>query len=312
MADLHFTVDTAPMAHSVDSAKGHLNGVTVAVTAMEAAVIATEREASKRICDNVDEGFYMLVKSQISQKAVAAYTEMESKQMTLLQLAKAIDNIKRQMEGDFNMITRRYAKLFQSLNKDLETRVKELDRPAMQLADMRKNMVFDKLNNDTSMLFSISGEALPLAQTALSGKLKQKTREAINTLSEAVYENSSYSEKVDSILIKNDNILSGNKNIYFVPAVFFVTDSLLNSGDYIENVYTVQTDVWQNTAPIVSEINRAYKDLNWTPSGSEEKALVRGEFLALCEKESGEERVSKEIIRLFDESAWEDCKNELQ
>jgi len=308
MADLHFTVDTAPMAHSIDAAQGHLNGVTVAVTAMEAAVIAAEHKASKTICENVDEGFYMLVKSQISQKAVAAYSEMTSKQMTLLQLAKALENVKRQMESDYNMITRRYAKLFQSLNKALETRVKELDRPAMQLAENRKNMVFDKLKNDTSMLFSISGEALPLAQTALSGKLKQKTREAIHTLCEAVYENTSYSEKVDNILIKNDNNFSGDENIHFVPAVFFVTDSFLNSGDYIENVYTVQTDVWKNTAPIISEINRIQKDLNWIPSNNEDKTLIRREFLAICEKESDEEKVSKEIIRLFDESVWEDCK----
>jgi hypothetical protein len=312
MADLHFTVDTTPMAHSVDSAKGHLNGVTVAVTAMEAAVIASERAASKKICENVDEGFFMLVRSQTSQKAVAAYTEMESKQITLVQLAKAIDNIKRQMESDFNMITMRYAKLFLSLNKELETRVRELDRPAMRLAEIRKNMVFDKLNNDSSTLFSVSDEALPLIQTALSGKLKQKTRDAIGTLSEAVYENSSYSEKVNSILIKNDNDSSGDKKTHFVPAMFFVTDSLLNSGDCIENVYTVKADVLQNTAPIISEINRINKDLNWAPSDNEEKALIRGEFLALCEKDPGEERVSKEIIRLFDESVWEECKNELQ
>jgi len=308
MADIQFTVDTTPMAHSVDTAQSHLNGVTVAVTAMEAAVIATEREASKTICENVDEGFYMLVKSQISQKAVAAYTEMTSKQITLLQLAKALDNVKRQMESDFNMITRRYAKLFQSLNKALETRVKELDRPAMQLAEIRKNMVLDKLKNDSSMLFSISSEALPLVQTALSGKLKQKTKETIHTLSDAVYENRAYSEKVDNILIKNDNNFSGDENIHFVPAVFFVTDSLLNSNDYLEYVYTVQIDVWQNTAPIISEINRIHKDLNWIPSNNEDKALIRKEFLAVCEKESGEERISKEIIRLFDESIWEDCK----
>ena len=323
MADLQFTVDTTPMAQSVDSAKGYLTGVTVAVTAMEAAVIAAERAASKTICENVDNGFYMLVKSQISQKAVAAYTEMTSKQMTLMQLVKALDNIKRQMEGDYNMITRRYAKLFQSLNKALETRVKELDRPAMQLADTKKSIVFDKLKDDSSTLFSITAEALPFAQTALSGKLKQKTRETMRTLSESVYENCSYSEKIDSILIKNENDFSGDTDTRYIPAIFFMTDSLLNSGDYIESIYTAQTDEWQNTAPVISEINRVHNDLNWTSSNSEDKALIRGEFIALCEKEStaskgtadssaGEERVSKEMIRLFDETAWEECKNELQ
>ena len=308
MADFQFTVDTSPMAHSIDSAQKHVNGVTVAVTAMEAAVIATEREASKKICENVDEGFYMLIKSQISQKSVAAYTEMTSKQITLLQLAKALGNVKRQMENDYHMISRRYEKLFLSLNKSLETRVRDLDRPAMQLADLRKNMIFDKLKNDTSMLFSISNEALPLAQTAQNGKLKQKTKETICALSEAVYENRSYSDKVDDILIKNDNNFSGEENVNFLPAVFFVTDSLLNPSDYIENIYTVQTEIWQNTVPIISEINRIQKDLSWTPSNSEDKNLIRKEFFAICEKESGEERLSKEIIRLFDESVWEDCK----
>ena len=308
MSDFRFDVDTTPMAHSVDSAKGHIRGVNGAVVAMQAAVIAIERKASKTICDNVDEGFYMLVKSQISQKAVAAYTEMTAMQMTLLQLVKALDNVRRQMEGDFNMITRRYTKLFQSLNKALETRVKELDRPAMQLAETKKGMVFDKLKDDSSTLFSISSEALPLAQTALSGKLKQKTRETLLTLGGSIEENRSYSEKVDSILEKNETGYAGDSDCFYLPAIFLTTDSLLNSGDSIENIYTAQTDVWQNTAPIVSEINRIHSGLNWTACDGEEKAQIRREFVALCERELQEERLSKEVINLFDTVVWEECK----
>jgi hypothetical protein len=307
MADLQFTVDTTPMAHSVDTAKGHLNAVTVAVTTMEAAVIATERKASQKICDNVDNGFYMLVKSQISQKAVAAYTEMTSKNVILLQLVKALEGVKRQMEADFNMISRRYAKLFGSLNKALETRIKELDRPAMRLAEIRKRIVFDKLKDDSSMVFSVSGEALPLAQTAMSGKLKQKTKDAMLTLSGSIDESRSYSEKVNSILLK-DGDFAGDSDERFLPAIFFVSDSLLNPNDNVEGVYTAQSDVWLNTAPIVSEVNRVHENLSWTPTDSEEKNLVRREFMALCEKEAREERLSKEMVRLFDESSWEDAR----
>jgi effector-binding domain-containing protein len=134
-------------------------------------------------------------------------------------LTKALENVRRQMEGDFNMITRRYAKLFQSLNEALETRVKELDRPAMQLAGTRKNMVFDKHKDNSSMLLSISDEVLPLVQTALSGKLKQKTRDAMRTLAESVYENHSYSEKVGSILMKNQNDFSDHTDLCYLPAL---------------------------------------------------------------------------------------------
>jgi hypothetical protein len=214
------------------------------------------------------------------------------------------------------MITRRYTKLFQSLNKALETRVKELDRPAMHLADIRKKMIFDKHKDDSSALFSISEEALSLILTALSGRLKQKTRDAIWTLAESVWEERSYSEEVDSILVKNENAPSGNIDQQYIPAIYSVTESLLNPDDTIESVYTARTDVWQNTTPVVSEINRINSSLNWMPLDNEEKASIRKEFISLCEKEPSSdaegERITKEMIRLFDESAWEDCKNELQ
>jgi len=305
MADLHFTVDTTPMAHSVDAARGHITGVTGAVVAMQAAVIAEEKKASRTICENVDNGFYMLVKSQISQKAVAAYTEMTSKQITLLQLAKGLDRVKQQMEGDYYSIAKRYAEHFNSLNRSLETRVKELDRPAMRLAEIRKTIVFDRLKDDGSMLFSASTEAIPLAQTALAGKLKQKTRDTMLTLSESIDEDLSYNEKVDSILVKHEDY-SDSSDIRYLPAIFLATDSLLNPDDSIESVYTA--DVMENTAPLVSEINRVQNTLSWTALDKDEKDAVRREFLALCEKEANEERLAKEMLRMFDASSWEVLK----
>lgn len=305
MASFVFDVDTSPMANSVDTARNHINGVNVAVTAMQAAVIAAEVNASKTICENVDTGFYTLIKSQISQKAVAAYTEMGSKQMLLLQLVKELDNVRKQMEGDFNMITRRYSKLFMSLNKALESRVRELDRPAMKLAEIKKSVVFDRLKDDSSLLFSISEEALPFANTALSGKLKQKTRDTLHTLSESVNENSSYSEKVESILSKDEKDNSGASDIWYQPAIFCVTDSLLNQESDIESIYTAKTEVWQNTAPVVSTISHVHNDLPWKGSDAGEKEAIRREFAALCEKELEDERISGEALRLFNESAWE-------
>jgi len=305
MEDFNLTVDTTPMAQSVDTARKHINGVNASVIAMQAAVIAAERASSKTICENVDNGFYMLVKSQISQKAVAAYTEMASKQVTLLQLAKSLDRVKQQMEGDYYSIAKRYAEHFNSLNKSLETRVRELDRSAMRLAEIRKNMVFDRLKDDSSMLFSASSEALPLAQTALAGKLKQKTRDTLLTLSDSINEDRSYSEKVDSILVKHDDY-SGDSDLRYLPAIFFATDSLLNSDDSIESVYTA--DAIENTAPLVSEINRVQNALSWTALDKDEKDAVRREFFALCEKEADEERLAKEMLRLFDASSWEVLK----
>lgn len=312
MADFLFEVDTAPMAKTVDSVRAHVNGVTVAVTAMEAAVIATEREAAKTICANVDNGFYVMIKSQISQKAVAAYTEMTTKQMILFQLVKALENVKRQMEADYNMICRRYTKLFGALNKALETRVRELDRPAMKLAEIRGQIIFGKVKDDSSLLLECSGEITSLEQTALAGKLKQKTRDTLQTLSESVVEKKSYSEKVESVLLPEKSTEPGygaSGKFCYLPAVFCASASLVNAEETRENVYIAPKDNWINTAPAVNEISlKAAGGLNWELVEETERAFVRKEFAALCEKEAEEKRVNAEIMRLFDAAGWEEAK----
>jgi hypothetical protein len=300
MADLYFDVDTRPMAQSVDTVRGHVNGVTAAVTAMEAAVIATERQAARTICDNVDRGFYVLVKSQISQKAVAAYSEMQAMQMTLLQLVKALDNVKSQMEADYAMISRRYAKLFNSLNKELEIRVRALDEPAMKLAAIRKQFVFDRIKDGSSLFISSSTEIPAVVETALNGKLKQKARDCIQTLAGSVVDSETYTSRVESILHG-----AAGQGSCFLPALCVITESLLSKSDEVEAVYTPQTEVWQNSAPVVTELGQASGVMGWKPAGEEEKAHVRREFVGLCERDGGDARVSGEIMRLFDSSMWE-------
>jgi hypothetical protein len=321
-ATLHFEVDTSPMARTVDSVRSHVTGVAVAVTAMEAAVIAAEQDASRTICENVDNGFYILVKSQISQKAVAAYSEMNSKAGILTQLLKALDNIRTQMEADFNMICRRYNKLFQSLNKSLETRIKELDRPAMRLAEIKNALVFDRLKNDSSMLVSAAEETISTGQFAIGGRLKQKTRDTMRTLYDSVVESRSYNEKLESILIEKEAALPGSayesqeqpdsKDKYaFLPVVFSSTESLLRNSEVIDTVYTAQADILRNPAPIVTELKQVQDRLNWTALKDEEKDRVKKEFISLCENGGSDERLNREIIRLFDESSWEVLQNEL-
>jgi hypothetical protein len=321
-ATLHFEVDTSPMAETVDSVRGHVNGVAVAVTAMEAAVIAAEQNASRTICENVDNGFYILVKSQISQKAVAAYSEMNSKIGILNQLLKALESIRNQMQTDFNMICRRYNKLFQSLNKSLETRVKELDRPAMRLAEIKSALVFDRLKNDSSMLVNAAEETISIGQFAIGGRLKQKTRDAMRTLYDSTVESRSYNEKLESILMKQEAGLTGSSrgsqekpasgsDYLFLPVVVSSAESLLKSGEVLDTVYTAQTDVLRNPAPIVTEVKQVQDRLNWIALKDEDKEQIKKEFVSLCEEDGSDERLNREMIRLFDESSWEVLRNEL-
>ncbi|GHV79483.1 hypothetical protein AGMMS49944_12740 [Spirochaetia bacterium] len=307
MADFNLDVDTTPMAHTVDSVRGHVNGVTTAVVAMEAAVIASEREASRNICENVDSGFYMQIRSQISQKSVAAYSEMISKQMLLMQQAKLLESKKKQMENDYNMISKRYGKLFNSLNKALETRIKELDKPAMTIAETKKRLVFDKLKDSSSLLISAADETTVTAQTALGGKLKQKTRNTMHALSGSVLENQSYSGKLQRMLQNKKTMHGGSEDqdFYLLPVIFSTAESFLNKESIKETVYSAHAPFWQNNTPIVTAVTNAQTDFSWTSAGDGERETVKKEFTSLLEKEQLEKRTIDEIMRLFEQTHWE-------
>jgi hypothetical protein len=313
MASLRFDVDTSPMARTVDSVNGHVNGVTVAVTAMEAAVIAAERKSSRTICENVDNGFYVLVKSQISQKAVAAYSEMNSKLGILAQLLKALEGIKNQMQADYNMICRRYHKLFQSLNNSLETRIRELDRPAMKIAEIKNTLVLERLRNDSSMLFSVAEETVSAGQFAIGGRIKRKTRDTMGILYDSTVESRAYNEKLETILVKKSDGYAGQameagmaaKNHFFLPVIFSSSESLLNPDESIESVYMAQEDILRNSSQIATDVKQSQGTFAWTGLSGKEKELVKKEFMLLCEGGNSEERLNKEILRLFDGSSWE-------
>ena len=145
MATLKYIVDTQPMADELNHVSRHVGVTTGAVVAMQAAVIAAEEDASNHVCNNVNRGFYSLIRSQISQKLAKLQSEVDSHVMQLVQQKKALLGIKYRMERDYNMIANRYVKLFNGLNANLQLRVFELDKPTIDFA--RKEV--DKIANRT-------------------------------------------------------------------------------------------------------------------------------------------------------------------
>ena len=78
MATFNYTVDTKPMADEMRSVSRHVNATTDAVVAMQTAVIIAEEKAADHVCNNVNKGFYSLIRSQISQKMAKLQSEVDS------------------------------------------------------------------------------------------------------------------------------------------------------------------------------------------------------------------------------------------
>jgi hypothetical protein len=90
MQTFKFTVDTKPMAEEIKSVSRHVNGTTGAVVAMQTAVVIAEERAAEHVCNNVNKGFYSLIRSQISQKMAKLQSDVDSHLMQLVQQKNAL------------------------------------------------------------------------------------------------------------------------------------------------------------------------------------------------------------------------------
>ena len=291
MNDYSFTVDTSPMASSVNSVSNSVNRVTGSVVAMHAAVIAAEKAAAQKICDNVDKGFYIMLASQLSQKMAACSSSITSLLAKMQKFRADIISSKGTMEGDYHRISARYAKLFKSLDRALEQRIKELDAPSVKVAEYQKRTM-RQLRNDSAATLVCDTDSQILANNIMLAHLKIRASRTIEALSSDVNNNMDRDRTVANML---ETGVMEQMTPEYVPVIISETESLVSPDSYVSKVSAtasggVTGDVVQN---VLSSL-----ELDWVDDSSE-KDLIRSSFVERCEKDIRDERVRKEVLRLF-------------
>lgn len=182
MAHMSFTVDTQPMAREIESVSHNIKGTTAAVVGMRAAVIAAEAEAADHVCNNVNRGFYALIHSQISQKIARLQSDVDSHLMKLNQCRKQLIGVKARMERDYGMIASRYTKLFNGINKNLEMRVYELDKPTFNFAIKDTNAMNNRTVQLTATIPVAQLEMLTASQRIIASNMKCRCHQVVSSI----------------------------------------------------------------------------------------------------------------------------------
>lgn len=218
MASFSYTVDTSPMANEIRGVSKSVNKTTTAVVAMQTAVIIAENKAANHVCTNVNNGFYALIRSQISQKIAKLKSDVDSLFMELVQQKKALLDIKKRMEHDYHMITSRYVKLFGALDTNLKNRVFELDKPTFNFAYKDINRSSNRTRYLTATIPIAQLESISISQRIVASNVKQKGLGAIASLKRFLAEMNDQRKLTDRILI-DDKRFSGSSSMQFVPVV---------------------------------------------------------------------------------------------
>ena len=188
MASFNYTVDTQPMADEIRTVSRHVDVTTGAVVSMQVAVIAAEAKAADHVCDNVNRGFYSLIRSQISQKIARLQSEVDSQLMQLNQQRAGLLSIKTRMQRDYNMITSRYVKLFNGLNVNLKNRVFELDKPTIDFVNREINKISNRTKYLSATVPVTQSESIAVSQKIVSSNVKQKGLNVINSMKTFIHE----------------------------------------------------------------------------------------------------------------------------
>lgn len=291
------------MAQSIKVVSKSVNGVSIAVTAMEAAVIAAEIEASKHVCDKLDNGFFLLIRSQISQKVAHLHSSTIAKLMTLRQLTIALESIRRQMERDYHMISLRYKKLFYSLDKSLQQRVFELDKMPANIATNQYPNLIGRLRNNGSGFLINQNEIIPLSQFTASAKFKTDTDYLIGSIRDNLKEQTIMNSKLKYSLCKEK--INSQKTVS-IPILITEADGLggmgklnsIHSPSFDGNLFAAEKKVKLYVAETV-------KNWIWKESNTNEKNKVMSELKNLCAKSTVDPRVQTELMRLANASTWQ-------
>lgn len=194
-------VDTTEMAREIDSVKRHVNATTTAVVGMQAAVIKAQADGADHVCKKVNQGFYALIHSQISQKMASLQSKVDAHLLRLNQQRKQLTAIRQRMERDYQMLSGRYLRIFNSLNRNLRHRITEIDRPILNFATTEADKVTNRGNQLISTVPIGQAETIKTSQAVASSNLKYRAARAIESIESFITDSNRLKAVTDRILL---------------------------------------------------------------------------------------------------------------
>lgn len=296
-------VDTTPMAHEIDKVSHHVTATTTAVVAMQAAVIAAEKEASDHVCEKVNTGFYTMIRSQISQKMAKLQSDVDSLLMQLSQQQKQLLGIRSRMERDYNMLLARYSKLFNGLNQNLKQRVAELDRPTMNFALGEMEHITNRSKMLTATVPVGQMESVMQSQQILASNAKYQGKKVINSMHNFLADFNEQRELTSTILLSGE----AREASLSVPVVMM--ESLIDrSGTTVENIVMNNTSLSASMQrSIQNAITSASDHLTWVDT-TEKDRETSNEYSKMVASAQLPDRVKEMMKSLYQATSYQTLK----
>ncbi len=293
------TVDTNPMASEMHSVANHVNGTTAAVVTMQSAVIMAENKSAEKVCSNVNRGFFTLVRSQISQKIANKQSRVEALLIHLGQQKRRLIGIKSNVEREYGRIAERYLRIFTSINKELEVRIRQLDQPVFELVNHQLATSSNRMNALSGIVSTSQAEGLSKSQQILISEMKHNAQMALEQSYEFLKQIGEQRILTEKVLISR--IDDNGEKICHIPVL--ICETINDAQQTVSTQVDVPEELSSEGASKVYNAIRSNTELPWAKG--EVSPMVGDEFQRLLENSQHSDRVKKLIRQMYAKCDYE-------
>ena len=297
-------VDTNVFDASVANCTDAVNALTGAVVATEAAQVGSKRRASKQIASSIVKGFFEYVGADLSQKIKELASKCESLFFALMGHKENCLSKSKQMQDDYNRISKRYSKIFEDLDKETVSRIEVLDRPTFQFAGTAQNLIDRNSNTELLGISTISANESIKLETVLScSHVKQQASillaKANNYLQGTYRLANSVRDMLDESQVEEEIML---------PVMF--VESVLNSENKEVKIIGTDEEFTPSGESIDSQLRSKFmsKDVEWDDMKTEDLEKVISYLNADVQSGQMEDRTLKTMLGLLNDQAIQTIK----
>ncbi len=297
-------IDTSELAQEIHSVKQHVNATTTAVVGLQAAVIKAQADGAEHVCKKVNQGFYALIHSQISQKMAALHSKLDAQILRLNQQRKQLSAIRQRMERDYQMISARYLKIFNSLNRNLAQRITEVDRPVILFATTETDKIANRSNQMVATVPMGQAESVKTSQAVVSSNLKYRAAKAIESIDSFIADSKILKSITDRILLPRK---MADPTLTLCVPVCIAESNIDGNGNMQTRIQVSEIGLTKDARQSVeTRVGAAYHDgaLVWKVQ-EKINPEVENYFNQLVAKSNLGERQRKMVVKMFGSSCFD-------
>lgn len=292
-------VDTTPMAAEIESVSDHVKGTTAAVVTMQGAVIAAENQSANKVCRNVNRGFFTLIQSQISQKIANKQSRVEALLMQLAQQKRQLLSIKNNMEREYGRIAERYLRIFTSINKELEQRIRQVDQPVFELVNKHMTTSSNRMNALSGWVTTSQVEGISQSQQILVSKMKHDAQLALEQSTDFLSQIGEQRVLTGKVLISNPK---GNEDKECQIPIL-ICETINDSAGYPRTEVSIPEQLPNSSSNSIDNVVRGDSNLPW--HHEDVISTITEEFLRLLDSSNAPKRVKDVIKKMYSSSDFE-------